>query len=191
MIIFSRNYELYCYIHIPKNSGTYFRDQLQKDEECIIIENFWGKKCFFDLAHIPYMLVTRYTSHVNYNNTTYLAHLRNPYDRVISAFFYHFPKKTTNDFKLFVKTELVKLVFDMKFNRNIIHYYPQYFFVCDKYLKIPTNIKTHKVEDTFPNFKKYELFKYYDTSSLQIINKIYHLDFELFNYKKLKTILRV
>jgi len=188
MIIFVENYKIYCYIHIPKNSGTHYEDEIIKNSYRTVIKSFRGVKHFFDFAHIPYMLVNRYIPNLNVNNTQFIAHARNPYDRFISAFFYIYPKKNTIDFKRFIVEELVNYVFDVKFAKNIIHFYPQYFFVCNDDLKIPTNIKIDKVENVFSNFRKYKLSDYYDTRSIQLINKIYHLDFNLFNYEILSKV---
>ena len=188
MIIFVENYKIYCYIHIPKNSGTYYENEIKKNDKCKVISFFWGVKHFFDLAHIPYMLINRYVPNLSVNNVEFITHTRNPYDRVISAYFYLHPKKNTKDFKLFIANELTNFVFDIKFYRNIIHFYPQYFFVCNNDLEIPKNIKIDKVENVFSNFRKYKLSDYYDTNSIHLINKIYNLDFKLFDYEVLNKI---
>ena len=66
----------------------------------------------------------------------------------------------------------------MSFCYTIIHYYPQYLFVCDETLDIPENITIYKLE----NPKKYDLTKYFDEVCINIINTIYHKDFLFFNY---------
>jgi hypothetical protein len=68
----------------------------------------------------------------------------------------------------------------MDFKSNIIHYYPQYLFVCDKNFNIP-NIKIEKIEDC-ENPKKYDLNKYLDNECIKIINNVYNKDFLLFRY---------
>ncbi len=70
------------------------------------------------------------------------------------------------------------------FNYNIIHYYPQYLFICDEKLNIPKNIKIDKLEDV-ENPKKYILRNYFDDECFNIVNNIYSKDFLFFNYQKL------
>ena len=60
----------------------------------------------------------------------------------------------------------------MSFDYNIIHYYPQYLFVCDENLDIPKNIKIDKLEDV-ETPKIYDLTKYFDDECLNIINNMY------------------
>jgi len=56
----------------------------------------------------------------------------------------------------------------MDFDCKIIHYYPQYLFICDENLDIPKNIKIDKLEDC-EQPKQYNLINYFD-------------DFLFFNY---------
>lgn len=43
MIIYKKNYNnVYCYIHIPKNSGKHIREQIKKNKDVKIIESFWN-----------------------------------------------------------------------------------------------------------------------------------------------------
>jgi hypothetical protein len=41
MIVFIQNYQIYCYIHIPKNSGTYFGKKIEENAECTVIKKLW------------------------------------------------------------------------------------------------------------------------------------------------------
>jgi hypothetical protein len=195
MIIFENNDKYYVYIHIPKNSGKYIRKQITDDKNNKIIKKCWGiqqnKK--LDLAHIPYM---KRNELINNNiDYQYFSYSRNPYDRIISAYFYvhRKVKKTINDFVYFCKNILTKLDFNSNFNSDIIHYYPQYLFLCDDNFNVADNHMNHvtveKIED-YPNSSptKYDLKKYFDKESIQIINKIYEKDFLLFNYEMLHDI---
>jgi hypothetical protein len=182
MLIFERESKYYIFIHIPKNSGKYIRNEYKNDKNNKIIKSFWNVKSNFDLAHIPYMLNQNYVKkNIEYN---YFTFTRNPYDRLISAFFYKNPKKNNDDLKKFILNTLVKYKFSTDFKSNIIHYYPQYLFVCDNNFNIPQNIKISKLE----NIKKYNLTDYYDNDCIQIINNIYNNDFLLFDYQIISSI---
>jgi hypothetical protein len=71
----------------------------------------------------------------------------------------------------------------MNFDYMIIHYYPQYLFVCDENLDIVKHIEIKKLEDT-EKPKKYILTEYFDDECIHIINTIYSKDFLFFNYEK-------
>ena len=194
MIVYERDSIIYCYIHIPKNSGKYIRNILIENNKNKIIDSFWGIDNI-DLAHIPFMLKENYIDFLklnkNINDIQYFTYTRNPYYRIISAYIYKNPNNSSEDFKNFVSNELINFNFYENFNWLIIHYYPQYLFICDTNLQIPTNIKIEKFEKTkiindteiIVNKKIYDLFEYYDNNTLKIINKIYELDFKLFNYE--------
>jgi hypothetical protein len=112
MLIYINNNITYNYIHIPKNSGKYIRKLIEQNHKNKVIKIFWDIKDNFDLAHIPYMLYKKY--------------VRNPYDRIISAYFYLNKNKNIEDFKVFCKKDLQLFNFDLTFNSKYIHYYPQY-----------------------------------------------------------------
>lgn len=177
MLLYIYNNTNHCFIHIPKNSGKYIRNKIESCDKTKIIKKYWYLENNLDLAHIPYIMANKYVE--NYNSYTYFAYSRNPYDRIISAYLYKDNKKEY--FKEFCKKELLMYNFNLEFNSNYIHYYPQYLFVCDKNYII-TNVKMQKIED-IASPKKYNYGDYYDNECLEIINKIYKKDFELFNYK--------
>ena len=170
------------FIHIPKNSGKYIRQKIADNKNNKILHKYWDIKSRLDLAHIPYIKRNKFiTNNIEYK---YFANSRNPYHRIISAFLYKNPNKNINDFKYFVKNTLITYDFNMSFDYTIIHYYPQYLFVCDENLDIPKNIKIDKIEDV-ETPKIYDLTKYFDDECLNIINNIYSKDFLYFNYQKL------
>lgn len=183
MIIYKKkcNKNVYCYIHIPKNSGKHIRKQIKKNKDVKIIESFWNCNDKHDLAHIPFMLKNIYLTNV-VEIQYYYTYVRNPYRRIISAFFYLNPNSKREDFKHFIKTKLIKMSFDTSYKKSIIHYYPQYLFICDDQFQI-NDVKFSKLEDNpLCRIKKYVLLDYFDPECVEIVNKIYNLDFQYFNY---------
>lgn len=189
MLIYINNDKIYCYIHIPKNSGTFIRKTIKNNKKNKIIIKLWGcESTPHDKAHIPFMLKNKYINNLNLENINYYTYVRNPYDRIISAFFYKNERKKIKDFKLFIKNHLTKFNFDKNFDKNLIHYYPQYMFICDTDFKI-NKVKFDKLENKEEyNIKKYNLIDYFDLETIKIINEIYKIDFERFDYKLLSEI---
>ena len=185
MIIYTDKTNKICvFIHIPKNSGKHIRKEIISENN--IITNYWD--CAdIDLAHIPFMFRHKYIQ--NPEDKYYYSYSRNPYQRLISAYFYLNPEKSYNNFIDFCKDKLPKYNFDLSFHKDYIHYYPQYLFVCDDTFKIFINV--NKLEDLQYegfNLTKYDLFLYYNNETLKIVNDIYSKDFELFGYKKITNI---
>jgi hypothetical protein len=178
MLLFENNNKYYVFIHIPKNSGKYIRDKINNNRDNKILNEYWDIQSDLDLAHIPY--VKRKDFIKNNIEFNYFTYTRCPYDRIISGFFYKNPDKNIDDFKHFVKNTLISYDFNMKFDYMIIHYYPQYLFVCDENLDI-ANIEIKKLEDT-ETPKKYALIEYFDEECIHIINTIYSKDFLFFDY---------
>jgi len=179
------------YIHIPKAGGT----SIQK------MFNLGGR------GHI------RITDVKNYRKYFSFAVVRNPYSRLVSAFFYlsdrnNLPKwdhkesefvlKYNNNFKQFVK--------DFINRTNIyrsIHLHPQYFFVCDKdkniladeviklerldrdikYITEKINFKD-EIEVSTENISTHKNYKdYFDEETKEIVKNAYAEDFILFDYE--------
>jgi hypothetical protein len=176
MLIFTNNDLHYIFIHIPKNGGKYIRDEIINDENNEIVKSYWNVQFKLDLAHIPYVKKDNFIdTSIEYN---YFTYTRCPYDRIISAFFYRNPYKNIDDFKYFIKKSLTLLRFSMIYDYKIIHYYPQYLFICDENFNIPENIKLYRLDTP----KKYELTDYFDDECIKIVNNIYNKDFLLLDY---------
>jgi hypothetical protein len=180
MIIYKNNGNYYIFIHIPKNGRQYMRTKILNDKNNEIIKSYWRTKNGFDFAHIPYMKRMNYIN--NNLNYQYYTYCRNPYHRIVSAFFFKNPNKNENDFKFFIKKILPGYTFSTDFKSDIIHYYPQYLFICDTSFQIPQNIQITKLEhdENYENNKDYSL--YYDNECIEILKNIYIKDFSLFEY---------
>lgn len=175
----------YIFIHIPKNGGTYIRCKIENDVNNKIIKSYWKISSNLDLAHIPYIKKDDFIEKdLIYNIFTYT---RCPYDRIISAYFYKNKNKDIDNFKNFIKNQLALLNFSLNFDFNIIHYYPQYLFICDQNFKICDDIKIYKLEDVEQPVK-YDLNIYLDEKCIEIINKVYEKDFSTFEYKMINNV---
>ena len=171
------------FIHIPKNSGKFIRNKIKNDKNNTIMKDFWGIVKNMDIAHIPYL---RRNNHLEESTQyTYFAYSRNPYNRIISAFFYLNKGKNANDFKHFCKHVLPRLDFNLNFVKEYIHYYPQYLFVCDLNLDI-SNVTVTKIEDS-ESPKIYDLKEFLDRQCVRVINVVYQKDFQFFNYGMIST----
>ena len=170
------------FIHIPKNGGKYIRTQIKKKNENKIIKGYWGVNGRVDLAHIPYVKRVKYIEKCDKYN--YITYSRCPYDRLISAFCYKNRRKGTDDFKKFCKEELQKITFNNKYDKTLVHYYPQYLFICNKKNEI-IDIDIKRINAP----KKYDLEKYYNDETLKIVNEVYKHDFKKLNYKIYNTII--
>ena len=185
MLIFRNNVtnKEMVFIHLPKNSGKFIRNKIKNDKNNTTIKDFWGIVNNMDIAHIPYL---RRNNHMEESTKyTYFAYSRNPYHRIISAFFYLNKGKNANDFKHFCKNILPKLDFNLNFVKEYVHYYPQYLFVCDTNLEI-TNVTVTKIEDS-ESPKMYNLKEFMDTQCIRVINTVYQKDFQFFNYPMIST----
>ena len=160
--------------------------------------------------------------------TKFITFVRNPYDRLISAYYYYslgnyynpylkndlldfivtpinnLKNKTINhliailkkNFKYYIINDVVNLKEDFNYVLT-----PQYKFVVDENEQIPEDISIYKLEEYTPeseagkffnfenfNLKVYDHSEYFDNETLEIVNRKYSMDFELFGYKKLEYI---
>jgi hypothetical protein len=188
VLVFEYNNTIQIFIHIPKNSGKYIRNEIKEKKDVNILKCFWDVDHInkIDLAHMPYILFDKYLK--DYNSEEIITYVRNPYHRIISAFIYKTNNRNPYEFRKFIKKNLIQYKFDSTYDFNIIHYYPQYLFLIDKNYNINIkNITIKKVED-LENSRKYNFKKYYNNKILSIINKIYKKDFEYFNYEIINTL---
>lgn len=185
MIIFEYNKTPYVYIHIPKNNGKYIRNLIRTQYS--ILQKFWhiDHKNNIDLAHIPYALIKNYTDMTDYRTISFI---RNPYDRIISAFFYKNNNTTSrSSLNRFIKNKLSNIRFDNNFDYKYIHYYPQYLFINKdteiiSFKTISNNdiVGSIKIQMKDYQNKSYILSDYLDPESIDICYKIYKPDFILY-----------
>jgi hypothetical protein len=205
MIVFKENKLNSCFVHIPKNSGTWINKQIKENYE--VVKFFWnndkntnlrfGYEGYLDRAHIPIDIFEKYffKDHIQ----KYYCLVRNPYQRLISAFNYRtkryrFPmeSETFFAFKAFVKTKLKRNDPNQPSFRKHgfgVHYLSQHLFIrnCNK-----EKINVYKVEEASSvalNVDKqkfrsnsHPLHLYYDEETIKIVNEKYYEDFIKFGY---------
>jgi hypothetical protein len=194
------------FIHIPKTGGTsvecyfsskfniplntetlyLFMDEEVKKQKNIIIHS--------SLQHITYSQMIQYKDifHIDLNNLKIITIVRNPYERLISDFFFYklIHLNTTKEEVFHILQKY--LVSDKYDNHNI----PQYHFIIG--IKPNDNISVLKTErlindmhklgytdfDVFFNVNpnKVDYYHYLNTDSIKLINHFYYYDFILFNY---------
>jgi len=197
--MFGKNRHLY-FVHIPKNAGNSIRPICRKENIKVITHN---------IRRPNKRLLAAYRSKKNIHA---FCVSRNPYDRVVSAYFYLLNnKKHKHDiadrekfidpfdgFTDFVKNGLQQAA------ENQLHFLPQVFWVrnSDGYPQVETvlrlenfqedldtfchkmgiPLKKLKVVNTSDRNKKWE--EYYSVELKETVSEIYHEDFEFFEYQK-------
>lgn len=201
------------FIHIPKTGGSslelYFSSKfniplnnkslfhLIKDEQ-LLNKHLQINSC---LQHMTYNEIDKYseTFGIDFDGIVIITIVRNPYERIISDFFY-FNLITVDSTK---ETVLNILKTYMMSNNYDNHSIPQHKFITNDKGEIIQNQNIHilKTESLTADMKqmgfidfnlfenanahKVDCFDYLNDESIAIVNEVYHLDFVLFNYAKI------
>ena len=197
------------FIHIPKTGGSNIENfflHYSKNKPTInnlLSNNINIKINNHSLQHMTY--IEYYNNkeffNINLNDLKIITVVRNPYDRIISDLFYLKFAKPDND-----RDQIEEIIKNYLYSNHLYdnHKLEQYKFIIDKNNKINQNIIVLKCENLneqmkilgFPDFEKFcnytknnfnkNYLKYLNDNSISLINNYYKLDFEYFNYEKLK-----
>ena len=199
----------FIFIHIPKNSGTAMTKAIQriyKDTKLLISCERDGVNIGIDKMHLYHEVIDKFITKNILDKYIKFCIIRNPYDKLYSAWNFIKERHGYNDINDFIK---YKLDDEFIYGKEIVprdarvHYRPQFTFVYDKdnnqfadFIIRYENLN----EDISEMNKKYNLniplydngntkkkyMDYFNKDSLKKINKLYEKDFLLFNYKMLE-----
>lgn len=188
------------YIHITKCAGSTIED-IGKENNIywgrFHYEYGWWHECF-PRKHI----------HLK-NKYDWFVVVRNPYDRIISEFYCNYggigikphlnDEFDLTDFNNYIKKKILKRqeigdhyteqykYIDENVNIHIIHFenlYTEFNELMEKYdLHIKINRHSNK-----PDLKRKFTVESFSSEVIELINNIYHKDFEMFHYDKIKII---
>lgn len=184
------------FIHVPKVAGTSI-------EQAIYDTDRW-------LSGHCYALDYYKENREEFRRLFSFGFVRNPYDRLVSAFLYLKKGGGSFDDFLFSQETLIDLdfkefVFELQKNPKLlswIHFQPQHLFLCDEEKKILVKYvgKYESIqEDFFTICQKNNMKKilpntntnphinytfYYDKETAKIVSEIYDDDFKIFGYTK-------
>jgi hypothetical protein len=203
------------FIHIPKTGGqsiAKYLDQKYSIYNCT--KSFHGLNLGKNI-NVPSdhfllnTILTFYKDKLIFKNLKILSVVRNPYSRRISEIF--FRKKISeqnisdDDIQKKIETIITNDINSYLENEHHEdnHHIPQYKFLCNKNKKIYNNIDILKFENLnndmkklgFYDFnvyinkseKKHDYMYYLNNNSINLINKIYKKDFELFGYEMIQV----
>ena len=198
------------YIHIPKTGGSSIEKYFSKKYNIPLNKDSLYNHFFFKGIHVSSQHITYNTIHefnvkfkIDFNNLKIITSVRNPYERLISELFYINAiniNSTTFQVEQIIKAKMYALMKNIHIQDN--HFMQQYKFLLDKNNKINPNIIILKNESLnkmmnnngFSDFNEMRnsrnkntinYYKFLNKTSINIINKVYKKDFELFNYKML------
>jgi len=193
------------FIHIPKTGGTTIESYMEKLNKPIFIGGY-GILRNVVYQHFNYKDYIKFFGHEEYNKFIKFTIVRNPYDRIISEYYWtpintNLGYKSGKNFDYFLK-KVSNIVKNKKYNDTIYHdhFIPQYEFICNIDKKIMVN-RLFKFEEfnkvlEFLKNKKYNIdFKKklnnYEKNKIKLnpiqkkkIYELYKQDFEIFKYEK-------
>jgi len=202
----------FIFIHNPKVAGSSIRAALSEYDS---FDNFFWHRGYIsgidhavDKPHITMndLSKTEYYQYVNNNDFFVFGFVRNPYERVYSAYQERIRQwGETREFNDFLK-DLNDI--NIRYDYNFIHFCPQHYFfyngkkciadfigkmesINEDYfiiqsildiegLELPKNNVTEKIVNQ-------NYLSFYDDESIKIVNALYEKDFLLFNYNMLSS----
>lgn len=207
-MIISHN-EKILFIHIPKNSGTEMSNVLKKKYSDSLLLKWCerdGPNRGIDKMHLYYDVIHEYFSKSILQQYFKFCIVRNPYNKLYSAWNFIKERHNYENVNDFVKYKLNQ---DFIFGKELeigdarVHYRPQYTFVFDnkgdkfvnyilKYENLNNDIKELNSEHNLeiPLYANQNINKnyinFFNKESIKKINQLYFKDFLYFNYQMIK-----
>jgi chondroitin 4-sulfotransferase 11 len=200
--------EKFIFIHIPKNSGSSMTESLQKtyeDTKLLMFCEREGINIGIDKMHLYYEVIDQFIPKNILDKYVKFCIVRNPYDKLYSAWNFIKERHGYNEVNDFVKYKLDE---NFIYGKEIIpgdarvHYRPQFTFVYDennnKFSDFIIRYENLN-EDISKLNKKYNLnislydngntqknyINFFNVESIKKINNLYKKDFILFNYDRI------
>jgi hypothetical protein len=140
------------FIHIPKTGGTTIEHLLAIDSKPNNVEQLFGVSSDGWVLHtLPLRMITSYISREEMETYFKFAIVRNPWDRLVSDYFWH---KRRRSFKEFVY--LVKETLEKHTEESLVHFDPvlyRHHFVSQSFMLDSEEIKLDFI-GRFENFEK-------------------------------------
>lgn len=217
-------------IHIPKTGGSSFckflaeQHNLQFDFGTADKKYLFGndRKYPYSLQHMPYKIienviakkvhihgVSDHITDTNINNYNIYAVIRNPYDRMVSEYFWHSqvyekqtfdPKKNNTQYFTMIRNEFKKFV-NMFLTKKINNEFDNHRVPQTQMIEHCNNLKLIRYESMDDDFLKYfgkkldkvyfqspkkefgDYMLFYDTETKEKVYNYYKSDFIAFDYK--------
>jgi len=194
----------FIFVHIPKNSGTEMGNSLLKEYNDSILLIGGDTSTNYDMMHLYVNIQSIYIPEIKLNDYFKFCITRNPYNKVISAYYNikdRFPFENINEF--IINKLCVEFIFSSHLHEASVHFRPQHTFIFrdDGELDVQhilryeflnqdiseMNSKYNMKVPLYGNPQKYQESKYktlLSPESIKKINILYEKDFELLNYVK-------
>lgn len=195
----------FIFIHVPKTSGTAMSNTIIKkypnSEQLSNVEKS-GENKGIDKMHLYNEVISKYIDEYKLSNYIKFCIVRNPYDKLYSAWNYLKDRYQYKNVNEFVKHELCETFIygkEMKELDARVHYRPQFTFIYnnnqDKY--VDNILKYENLNKDISNLnKQYNLnileygknqneksyIKHFNKESINKINNLYRKDFMLLQY---------
>lgn len=198
----------FIFIHIPKSSGTEMSAQLLKTYNCNLLQQV-DPKTGLDKMHLHQDVIDKYISPDILSSFFKFCIVRNPYERLYSAWYFIKDRHGYDNVNDFIKEKLSK---EFIFGKEMfpgdarVHYRPQYTFIYsdDGEIKVDLilryeslnediakmNKKTGLKIPEYGKFERYSKAKYtplFNKDSIKKINDLYREDFYFLGYEMIDT----
>ena len=193
-----------AFIHIPKTAGQSIEDLFEFELDN---HHYFGNNNGYDFSHCT---IKNMQSKIDISNFFKFSFVRNPFDRLVSEFFYRSELKHNWVFKRLKMKKYsfddfvngfyeYKLSFDINKSSDESHFYSQFDFIyIDNKISVDFLGRFENLKNDISTLKKkfninkniihinktnhYHYSSYYSATTKSMVEKIYEKDFNAFNY---------